>query len=401
ESAKNKEALPEENKTAEEVYPPGAAKSITVKLLADGKSVQIDWEIPDLEGKIILARSETVIDTFEKLRAADSLGKYPSTKKESITSYTDSNLRSGKYYYAVVLASEVNKELVKLLPDKNFTTKPVVVNRPVTNNDNFDKQSQKARKDGNYYVTNIITRKEGNAIRILWTAPEGAENDFLYTIYRSKEPLSSIPLVQKAEKLTEFHHPDTSFLDQDLKESATLFYGVSVTVNEKEKIPLIEKKSFKRVFFIYDKENQAVSEEPAKKKKSSKNNRNLSADASGSAPDDDEDDDEKPVKKEEPKKEELKPVENKYSDLDQILIDTYNKKRFREAVFRLKLFSEKENDRFTKGRAYLYIGISYYKQRRFQEGLRYLLMEDSKFYNSDRSEFWAKRCLENIGAGIK
>ncbi len=58
---------------------PTIIKVLRSSLLPDKKSIRLDWEPPGGEGEIIIARSNSIIDTPEKLYIADSLGRFKST----------------------------------------------------------------------------------------------------------------------------------------------------------------------------------------------------------------------------------------------------------------------------------------------------------------------------------
>ncbi len=361
-------------------------KKLTFKILPNKKSVRLDWEAPEEEGEIIVARSYSIIDSMDKLQIADSLGKYPSNKKNGITSFTDYNLRSGKYYYAVVMAEDVRKGVV-FHADQNYTSKPTIISRPVDNNDNVDHEPEgevaKKADKSSHFIKSLHVTKEKQFLRIRWDPPANADDiSPMYTIYRSSEELSSLPLLKKAEKLVEVNHPDTTFLDQDLNKSQTFFYGVSVTVHEKESLPLTKNKSYVRIFYVKDNDNTT----PADNNVPEKSDEPPEEDKKG----------EEPVKKVEPEKKEVKPTGNT-DDLYEILRNTYWVKRYDEAVYRLREFAQKENDSFYRGKAFLYIGLSYYRLRNYREAMQYMLKEEARLYNEERTDFYIKRCLEILG----
>ena len=60
-----------------------------------------------------------------------------------------------------------------------------------------------------------------------------ADESIKYSIYRSIDPMSNQGLMEKATKIGEVMHPETSFLDIGLDSSQTVYYGVTVTIQEK------------------------------------------------------------------------------------------------------------------------------------------------------------------------
>ncbi len=218
-------------------------------LSSDSISIELNWTPPAEEGDIIIARSNEVIDTVEKLGVSDSLGKHKSDKANIFNFFKDQNLRPGEYYYAIVLVSQVKKKRVKLFPGVNYTIIPVVIPERAENPKIATpvlEDSHTSDSIDHWKIKNI-----DNSVRITWTPPHDAEkNSVKYTIYRSLDSMSNIGLLDKATKIGEVLHPETTFLDIGLNSSQTVYYGVSVTIKEKEKIPLVEDKSFRKFYFV-------------------------------------------------------------------------------------------------------------------------------------------------------
>ncbi|MCG6169505.1 hypothetical protein LFX25_16835 [Leptospira sp. FAT2] len=219
-------------------------------LKKDENSIRISWEAPRETGEIIVARSSSMIDTAEKCMVADSLGKYPSGIAGGVTQIYDYNLKPGTYYYAVILAHHVKKNTIKLIPGRNFTTIPVVIEHALTpGTPSTENKTPELPDDAR--ITDLTVKKEGKHLRLNWSPYEKAiPNATVYTVYRSAEPMSSLSLMRKAEKLTELSHPESTFLDQDLSKSKTIYYGVSVRSGAKEILPLVNGQSFTRFFYI-------------------------------------------------------------------------------------------------------------------------------------------------------
>jgi hypothetical protein len=233
------------------------AKGIRGNLLNDRKSAIISWEPPKEEGEIIIARSNSVIDSPEKLYIADSLGRYKSGGANGTRNYYDYNLKPGTYYYAVALVSDVRKREVKLIANQNYTQIPVKIDdngdTPEVGVNPLFPALDNSQSEG-LSVTDIRASLERKNVRIDWTPPNGATSGrTIYTIYRSTSPLTTLPLMQKAIKLAEVSHPTHTFLDQGLERSQTLFYGVSVKEGTgPETIPLFDKVSTLRIFYVKD-----------------------------------------------------------------------------------------------------------------------------------------------------
>ncbi|MCG6153250.1 tetratricopeptide repeat protein [Leptospira bandrabouensis] len=242
----------------EESRYPSIAKAIHVSLLPDKKSVRLDWDPPKLEGEIIVARSTVMIDSPDKLYIADSLGRYKTSATSPTRVYFDYNLKPGTYYYAIVMVTDVRRREVKLFANQNYTVTPIQIaeenGTPVVGqNPEFPAfPADVGIQSMVGGVSGITANIEKKYIRLDWTPPNGAiAGRTLYTVYRSNSPLTSLPLMQKAEKLAELTHPVNTFLDQDLDKSQTLYYGVSVKqLGGEETLPLEDKKSTLRVFYV-------------------------------------------------------------------------------------------------------------------------------------------------------
>lgn len=242
----------------EESRYPSIAKAIHVSLLPDKKSVRLDWDPPKQEGEIIVARSTVMIDSPDKLYIADSLGRYKTSATSPTRVYFDYNLKPGTYYYAIVMVTDVRRREVKLFANQNYTVAPIQIaeenGTPVVGqNPEFPAfPADVGIQSMVGGVSGITANIEKKYIRLDWTPPNGAiAGRTLYTVYRSNSPLTSLPLMQKAEKLAELTHPVNTFLDQDLDKSQTLYYGVSVKqLGGEETLPLEDKKSTLRVFYV-------------------------------------------------------------------------------------------------------------------------------------------------------
>ncbi|WP_036042205.1 hypothetical protein [Leptospira alstonii] len=479
------------------------ANSIHAEILKkDENSIRIFWDAPKETGEIIIARSSSMIDTPEKCMIADSLGKYPSGIAGGVTQIFDYNLKPGTYYYAVILAHHVKKQTIKLIPGKNFTMIPVVIEHALTPASNSENKVPEIPDDAR--VTDLTVKKEGKHLRLNWTPYEKAiQNATVYTVYRSPEPMSSLSLMRKAEKLTELSHPESTFLDQDLNKSQTVYYGISVRSGVKEILPLINGQSFTRFFYIggpgkggsgnittpeYSEDEMRVKDLTAAVedlnvklewkaperadentvytiyqalkplsggtatflggnvrklgevnhpdtaaqirmksldskiyfgvtvKHRDKEGFNLVENESFVAVNADKDSkvegSEETAPKEKDEQEEHSINEEEHSkdkqqeefsgtgdELDKILMQTYWKKEFSDAIHDLKPYVKNGNSVYIRGKAKFFTGLSYYKKRNYKEALKYFINRDSKFYNAERSEFWSRRCLSRISGG--
>lgn len=267
---------------------PDNASNISAKSSKDNNSIEITWTPPAEEGEVILARSRSVIDTPEKLFVADSLGIFSYKNEVRIREFKDINLRPGQYYYAVALVNSVRRRQVTLLANENFTTAPATI----FENDN----PKKEEVNDTHFIRSIDAQKTDTGVKILWEPPDSAvKTKPIYSLYRSTSPLNTVAALRNAKKLIELDHPDNTYTDRSRGGVPGVYYGVSVTVNGEEHIPLMEGRSFTK-----------YGEAEPKKQIQPKKNEDL--------PSEDEDEPEKPNKK----KKKPKPSQ----DADNEAIDT-------------------------------------------------------------------------------
>lgn len=242
--------------------------NLQASIISDGKSIQLTWTPPSKSGVIIIARSSGVIDLVEKLYIADSLGKYPSGGDNGISTFVDTNLAEGTYFYSIVLVEQIKKRTVSLFPDQNYTTTPIAIVRKSKDAgpEEPEKKPVSDKKESltdatQNFVTGLTLEKEGNSISMFWNPPvEAINGKTKYVVYRSTSSMSTLPLMGRAIKLAEVEHPAITFTDHDLTRSGTYYYGISVKQAEIETLPLQQDSSYKRYFFIFNKNKKEIEE---------------------------------------------------------------------------------------------------------------------------------------------
>lgn len=245
----------ESKQTITEIIDKDIITNLTAVLSADKTSIELNWKESSIDGDIIIARYNEPIDSFDKLGISDSLGKYNSTQKSPFNSFKDINLKPGTYYYSVVFVSQVKKKTVKLFLDQNFTKIGVTV--PPRENIIEKAEVIIETKHLVSEISNLRLRQQDNSVRLTWTPPLEAEyTEPLYILYRSVDPLNKEGMFDKAEKLAEILHPETTYLDTNLKKSETFYYAVTVQLKGKEYFDLEENQGYKKIYFIFNEEEK-------------------------------------------------------------------------------------------------------------------------------------------------
>ena len=375
--------------------------AITATYIPQAKTVLLSWKAPKGFGEVILAKSRSPIDTIEKLYKAESLGRYSDT----ITQFMDEKAGDGNFFYAVYQVEAARKKNILLLPDRNFTTQPAnitsdgnsLTNYPISKEPEFSKPvpelptSERKKPEPtefasqeqiqSHWVQNLSASNYNRYVKLDWKLPKTVSKSAVLTVYKSLKPLSSLPLFREAEKLAELPHDATSFIDQDLEKSQTLFYGVSIKENGREYLPLIAEESFTRFFYIAGRYRKLFAEETPEKK-------DIESDPSSPAPE--------VVKNPDSEKGNLDSPKFIDSDLESILDRTYRLNDYPLAISELEVYALNEPDPILRGRAFTFLGLSNYKLKNYESALEYFLQKETEKYNKAKSSFWIQKCLSKL-----
>lgn len=174
------------------------------------ESIKIIWDI-NLKSadEYVVGRSESVIDTPEKALSAISV--YISSPKTA-SSFIDTGLKPGKYYYVVLSKERIAQRDIILIKDVNYTSNPVVIE--------FQKE-----KNLNRYISKIFARKiSDNGIVVSWkkTPFDGIS----YTLYRSSSIIDSKDKLKIADKVTSIQDNE-QFIDDTIYLPGTYYYAVT------------------------------------------------------------------------------------------------------------------------------------------------------------------------------
>ncbi len=174
---KKKEEEEEEEEVSEYAFTPF---SISAKLSSDGKSILVSWKVPVVsEIDYVLVRYEDIINTPKKAKDAIVLGIFPS----EITEYRDVPDKLGEYYYAIFPRERDKKRIIiKLSPDRTYTTYPVVL-RAVEKKKKVKKKPLKRVVRGTFLVVPTIrVKKIGRGeVLIEW---DKVGDGYKYRVYR-------------------------------------------------------------------------------------------------------------------------------------------------------------------------------------------------------------------------
>ncbi|EMO75321.1 hypothetical protein LEP1GSC127_1836, partial [Leptospira kirschneri str. 200801925] len=238
-------------------------------------------------------------------------------------------------------------------------------------------------------VKDLTAEVEDLNVKLSWKAPEKADTNTVYTIYQALKPLSggtATFLGGNVRKLGEVNHPDTEAQIRMKSLDAKVYFGVTVKHKDKEGFNLVENESF-------------IAISPNKKSENSEESTEEKTQEETETPSSDQEQEQE--KSEETPKDTKQEEEfsGNNDELDKILKETYWKKEYSRTIRDLKPYAKNGNSVYMRGKAKFFTGLSYYKKGNYKEALKYFINKDSKFYNTERSEFWSKRCLSRISGG--
>lgn len=310
--------------------------------------------------------------------------------------FVDSNLKSGRYFYAVFPVISNNQELKIFSANRTFTTFGIIIRGE--DKDIYKEQEKKVPQTETESIRtnikNILIRLENNRdVRITWDYISENANKIKVLIYRSTiQILKYEDLKENSTYLGEFPLVAGVFLDRNLSDGNYYYNFIEYNTETNEitafyylKKP-IEIKQDKTI----PEENQTVKNDAKKTQEESITQ----------------------ITQKEPKKEEEKQETQTKQDLealdqlnkkkqnndkiiDDIINQIYIKKDFINAEKRIKsLLKKKELDKEQLGKIKFHYGFLLFKLNRYNEAKKYFLDDDVQNYDKERADFWFKRVIE-------
>jgi hypothetical protein len=310
--------------------------------------------------------------------------------------FVDSNLKSGRYFYAVFPVISNNQELKIFSANRTFTTFGIIIRGE--DKDIYKEQEKKVPQTKTESIRtnikNILIRLENNRdVRITWDYISENANKIKVLIYRSTiQILKYEDLKENSTYLGEFPLVAGVFLDRNLSDGNYYYNFIEYNTETNEitafyylKKP-IEIKQDKTI----PEENQTVKNDAKKTQEESITQ----------------------ITQKEPKKEEEKQETQTKQDLealdqlnkkkqnndkiiDDIINQIYIKKDFINAEKRIKsLLKKKELDKEQLGKIKFHYGFLLFKLNRYNEAKKYFLDDDVQNYDKERADFWFKRVIE-------
>ena len=183
--------------------------------VSNGK-VLLNWRNPSTNQIINIYRSDSTIDTEEKLNKATKIATLTNNEEK----YID-NPFLGTFYYAIITSSiETSKPNIIFVQFRNYTSKEIVIK----NKDLFK-------------ITRINAKSTKSSIIIEWDYTSNSTNPTNIVLYRNTDPILNESVLVSSIKITTQKIDVKSFLDIPISK-IKYFYAISLeNDNEKEFIP--------------------------------------------------------------------------------------------------------------------------------------------------------------------
>ncbi len=159
--------------------------------LASKDTIRLLWVDPGPAIKDYeVYRSSEPIQSVEALSRAKQIG----TVENGAKGFTDTGLRPGQYFYALIPRSTSGRKIMELQAGRTFTAFGVTIRGA-----SFDPDEPNLfEKPGDGRISNLSAKVEGNSVVFEWKFRSGVtEEEVQLFLYRSKEPLPDIKAIER------------------------------------------------------------------------------------------------------------------------------------------------------------------------------------------------------------
>jgi hypothetical protein len=222
----------EEKKPVEEkkdTAPDNIALNLKAKSVPDasGKkcTIKVTWDLnPKYPGDYIVAKSNAIIDTVEKVKTARVVMTVKGTVNNTVI---DPDCAPGSYYYVVLSKTSITDNKIELFRDSNYMSTPLVV----------------GAAEILPMVSNIRTT-ETNDLKVRLTWDKADKTALFYNIYRSKQVINNEDRLKQSERL-ETLVDKSEYIDGGVATDVPYYYAVTVkSVKGKENTTLQPDKNY-------------------------------------------------------------------------------------------------------------------------------------------------------------
>lgn len=347
-------------------------------------TVKLYWAKPDKEvTDYRIYRHDRPIFDEAMLSRAELVGR--SGGRE--TSYADTELKPGQYFYAVLPRDGSGREVRAFREGRTFTGFAVSVleNRLARDETEVYKKDEPKKEEAKKEepkkeeikkeepVEETIPkiayfRAEGRegAVKLTFELEKSKRKDIRLIIYRSDKPLRNMNEVKAGGLVVaELDRTETEYHDTGVP-AGRAYYALLIEAGGKVQEKMIEGKNFPREPVVVRSSETIIKEEPDK------------------------------PKKEETGKDEIV-GDKKLTDLNRVLANTYWQKRYADTIREMAAFTGTgaASDP-VKAKALFYTGLAYYHLRDFDRAVPFFLNGLVQREFPERSRFWYRRAVERV-----
>lgn len=378
-------------KPAKEMDTPTARRIVnSIKAKSLDKKIILTWKkVENKKIKYMLYRDTKIINSAEKLKLTQLIKTLPYNKDI----YIDSVSKKEKYYYAITVVDENQKEDKLLLSNKNYTTSPVIPGEKIITNSSPDEKKIITENEPVNFISATIMISN---VLLEW---EDSNPDY-YNIYRNTQIISNKEVLSQSKFLNKINKGIQKYID--LTSTDGNYYYAIINVNlDNESIVLIPDSNYTTIPAVFiapktmentNKEMALVKPEPELIKKEIKTTT--------------------PIIKRESEKKEIKSVKKKKKIakkrkyklknnsinymiwLDNTIKKYYFKNNTHKSIKEFNRIIKSKASKKIKAKAKLFLGRIYFKKKSYRKALKYF--SESKDKYPEESEFWMKNILKKI-----
>ena len=348
-----------------------------VTYLQNASTVKLMWVDPTLEIKgLQVYRSDRPISSERALEKAEAIGRVSPGE----SSYVDSSLEPGQYFYALIPINPEGKEVRVFEEGRSFTGFAVNIRKrepgeePEQAGDEEEQKEEERQKieTGKLEMEYFRASPAGDGtVQLYWSVkkPEKNQQDFRINLFRATRPLRNIETIQSsATRVEDVDGKLTEYADKGLS-PGSYYYAALIEINGGVSTVMEPEKNFTTTPAVVESRNAAMPDKNGRRSGRRYGNNNAG------------------------------PQFDDYAGeekVNAIIGETYLKQDYRETVDYLKDYLDSEEGTEGRGRALFYMGLSYYQMEEYDKALESFLSPEASNKYPERSRFWAGRTLERI-----
>jgi hypothetical protein len=219
----------EEKKPVEEKKASDIAMNIKAESIQEAEgskcTIRVTWDLaPKISGEYVVATSNEVIDTAEKVHRARVVQTVKGAEKNSII---DPECTPGNHFYVVLSKASITGNTIDLQAGSNYMSSPLVV-----------------EAEEQLPIISNIRAIETPDLKVRLTWDRADKSALFYTVYRSKQVINTEERLKESEKLDTLVD-SSEYIDEGIATDVPYFYAVTVkALNGRDNMTLIPDKNY-------------------------------------------------------------------------------------------------------------------------------------------------------------